>query len=78
MAADSASDDSKFLRQDDDFRNSGVGQADWSAKKMVWIPSEKEGFEAASIKEEKGDDVRMLHPKWHPIPYIVHYFSPGP
>ncbi|XP_064841791.1 myosin-11-like isoform X2 [Oncorhynchus masou masou] len=57
MAADSASDDSKFLRQDDDFRNSGVGQADWSAKKMVWIPSEKEGFEAASIKEEKGDDV---------------------
>uniref|UniRef100_A0A674B8J8 Myosin-11-like n=1 Tax=Salmo trutta TaxID=8032 RepID=A0A674B8J8_SALTR len=57
MAADSASDDSKFLRQDDDFKNSGVGQADWSAKKMVWIPSEKEGFEAASIKEEKGDDV---------------------
>jgi hypothetical protein len=19
-----------------------------------------------------------LHPKWHPIPFIVHYFGPGP
>uniref|UniRef100_A0AAY5KFZ1 Myosin, heavy chain 11b, smooth muscle n=1 Tax=Esox lucius TaxID=8010 RepID=A0AAY5KFZ1_ESOLU len=57
MAADSASNDSKFLRQDQDFRDSGMAQADWSAKKMVWIPSEKEGFEAASIKEEKGNEV---------------------
>uniref|UniRef100_A0A6Q2YVP7 Myosin, heavy chain 11b, smooth muscle n=1 Tax=Esox lucius TaxID=8010 RepID=A0A6Q2YVP7_ESOLU len=47
----------KFLRQDQDFRDSGMAQADWSAKKMVWIPSEKEGFEAASIKEEKGNEV---------------------
>lgn len=50
-------DDSKFLFLDNDFRNSGVAQADWAAKKMVWIPSEREGFEAASIKEEKGDEV---------------------
>ncbi|KAF1379952.1 hypothetical protein PFLUV_G00181420 [Perca fluviatilis] len=55
--ADPAPDDAKFLFLDNDFRNSGVAQADWSAKKMVWIPSEKEGFEAASIKEEKGDEV---------------------
>ncbi|XP_034567790.1 myosin-11-like [Notolabrus celidotus] len=47
----------KYLFLEKDFRNSGVAQADWSAKKMVWIPSEKEGFEAASIKEEKGDEV---------------------
>ncbi|XP_042369543.1 myosin-11-like, partial [Plectropomus leopardus] len=52
-----ADDDSKFLFLDNDFRNSGVAQADWAAKKMVWIPSEREGFEAASIKEEKGDEV---------------------
>uniref|UniRef100_A0A8C3D7A5 Myosin heavy chain 10 n=1 Tax=Corvus moneduloides TaxID=1196302 RepID=A0A8C3D7A5_CORMO len=32
-------------------------QADWTAKKLVWIPSERHGFEAASIKEEKGDEV---------------------
>ncbi|TDH03366.1 hypothetical protein EPR50_G00162150 [Perca flavescens] len=55
--ADPAPDDAKFLFLDNDFRNSGVAQADWTAKKMVWIPSEKEGFEAASIKEEKGDEV---------------------
>uniref|UniRef100_A0A8C4IAI1 Myosin-11 n=1 Tax=Dicentrarchus labrax TaxID=13489 RepID=A0A8C4IAI1_DICLA len=50
-------DDSKFLFLDNDFRNSGVAQAEWGAKKMVWIPSEREGFEQASIKEEKGDQV---------------------
>ncbi|XP_074511892.1 myosin-14-like [Sebastes fasciatus] len=55
--ADPAPDDCKFLSLDNDFRNSGVAQADWSAKKMVWIPSEREGFEAASVKEEKGDEV---------------------
>ncbi|KAM3922222.1 myosin-10-like isoform 4-T4 [Leptodactylus fuscus] len=32
-------------------------QADWTAKKLVWVPSEKHGFEAASIKEERGDEV---------------------
>ncbi|XP_061761638.1 myosin-11-like isoform X1 [Nerophis ophidion] len=55
--ADPAADDSKFLFLQNDFRNSGVAQADWTAKKMVWVPSEREGFEAASIKEEKGDEV---------------------
>ncbi|XP_009878307.1 PREDICTED: myosin-10 isoform X4 [Charadrius vociferus] len=34
-------------------------QADWTAKKLVWIPSERHGFEAASIKEEKGDEVLL-------------------
>ncbi|MGH0175751.1 UNVERIFIED_CONTAM: hypothetical protein FKN15_071298 [Acipenser sinensis] len=32
-------------------------QADWTAKKLVWIPSERHGFEAASICEERGDEV---------------------
>uniref|UniRef100_A0A672YJW2 Myosin N-terminal SH3-like domain-containing protein n=1 Tax=Sphaeramia orbicularis TaxID=375764 RepID=A0A672YJW2_9TELE len=50
-------DDSKFLFLENDFRNSGVAQADWAAKKMVWVPSEREGFDAASIKEEKGDQL---------------------
>ncbi|NXS48528.1 MYH11 protein, partial [Balaeniceps rex] len=31
----------------------------WSAKRLVWVPSEKHGFEAASIKEEKGDEVTV-------------------
>uniref|UniRef100_A0A8C4ZHN4 Myosin, heavy chain 10, non-muscle n=2 Tax=Gadus morhua TaxID=8049 RepID=A0A8C4ZHN4_GADMO len=32
-------------------------QADWTAKKLVWIPSERHGFEAAGIREERGDEV---------------------
>lgn len=55
--ADAPSDDGKILFLDNDFRNSGLAQADWAAKKMVWVPSEREGFEAASVKEEKGDQV---------------------
>ena len=56
--ADTSSDDSKYLFSENDFRNSGLAQADWAAKKMVWVPSEREGFEAASVKEEKGDQVK--------------------
>uniref|UniRef100_UPI003AAC3CF7 uncharacterized protein n=1 Tax=Centroberyx gerrardi TaxID=166262 RepID=UPI003AAC3CF7 len=55
--ADAPNDDSKYLFLENDFHNSGVAQADWSAKRMVWIPSEREGFEAASVREEKGDEV---------------------
>ncbi|XP_060030089.1 myosin-11 [Erinaceus europaeus] len=51
------SDDEKFLFVDKNLINSPMAQADWVAKKLVWIPSEKQGFEAASIKEEKGDEV---------------------
>uniref|UniRef100_A0A673J3P6 Myosin, heavy chain 11b, smooth muscle n=1 Tax=Sinocyclocheilus rhinocerous TaxID=307959 RepID=A0A673J3P6_9TELE len=47
----------EFLFLDNDFKNSGVAQADWSTKKMVWIPSEREGFQSASIKEETGNEV---------------------
>ncbi|KAM4703591.1 myosin-10-like isoform 2-T2 [Rhinophrynus dorsalis] len=31
-------------------------QADWTAKRQVWVPSEKHGFEAAVIREERGDE----------------------
>ncbi|XP_072224589.1 uncharacterized protein [Leuresthes tenuis] len=55
--ADLPADDSKYLFLENDFHNSGVAQADWAAKKMVWVPSEREGFEAASVREEKGHQV---------------------
>ncbi|XP_069573588.1 myosin-11-like isoform X1 [Brachyistius frenatus] len=55
--ADPAAEDKSYLFLENDFRNSGVAQADWAAKKMVWVPSETQGFEQASIKEEKGDQV---------------------
>uniref|UniRef100_A0AAQ4PJB7 Myosin, heavy chain 10, non-muscle n=1 Tax=Gasterosteus aculeatus aculeatus TaxID=481459 RepID=A0AAQ4PJB7_GASAC len=34
-----------------------AAQADWTAKRLVWIPSERNGFEAASVREERGDEV---------------------
>ncbi|XP_016365865.1 myosin-10-like [Sinocyclocheilus rhinocerous] len=34
-----------------------ANQADWTAKKLVWVPSERHGFEAASIREERGEEV---------------------
>ncbi|XP_072319669.1 myosin-10-like isoform X1 [Eucyclogobius newberryi] len=34
-----------------------TAQADWTAKRLVWIPSERNGFEAASVREERGDEV---------------------
>ncbi|KAI4832052.1 hypothetical protein KUCAC02_015036 [Chaenocephalus aceratus] len=60
MSKKAPSDDEKFLFVDKDFLNSPMAQADWSARKLVWIPSEKHGFEAASIKEEHGDEVLVV------------------
>ncbi|XP_069823485.1 myosin-9 isoform X2 [Dendropsophus ebraccatus] len=46
----------KYLYVDRNINNP-LAQADWAAKKQVWVPSEKHGFEAASLKEEVGDEV---------------------
>lgn len=59
MSQKTMSEDEKFLFLDKDYINSPAAQADWTAKKQVWVPSEKHGFEAASIKEEKGDEVLL-------------------
>ncbi|XP_060725107.1 myosin-11a isoform X2 [Tachysurus vachellii] len=56
MSKKTLSEDEKFLFAEKDF-NSPLAQADWAAKKLVWVPSEKHGFEAASVKEEKGEEV---------------------
>ena len=34
-----------------------ASQAAWAAKKLVWVPYPEHGFVAASVAEEKGDDV---------------------
>uniref|UniRef100_A0A7M4FMG8 Myosin-9 n=1 Tax=Crocodylus porosus TaxID=8502 RepID=A0A7M4FMG8_CROPO len=46
----------KYLYVDKNLINNPLAQADWAAKKLVWVPSEKNGFEAASVKEEAGDE----------------------
>ncbi|TNM85968.1 hypothetical protein fugu_008239 [Takifugu bimaculatus] len=60
MSKKAPTEDEKFLFVDKDILNSPMAQADWSAKKLVWVPSEKHGFEAASIKEEHGDEVLIV------------------
>ncbi|KAM7418949.1 hypothetical protein PAMA_016189 [Pampus argenteus] len=46
----------KFLYGDRSGTSNPLAQADWATKKLVWIPSEKMGFEAGSIKEEHGEE----------------------
>uniref|UniRef100_A0A671SRA4 Myosin-9 n=1 Tax=Sinocyclocheilus anshuiensis TaxID=1608454 RepID=A0A671SRA4_9TELE len=52
----STNDAEKFLYADRNTINDPLAQADWASKKLVWVPSEKLGFEAGSIKEETGDE----------------------
>ncbi|XP_065134483.1 myosin-9 isoform X1 [Paramisgurnus dabryanus] len=47
----------KFLYVDRNLVNNPLAQADWASKKLVWIPSERLGFEAGSVREEHGDEV---------------------
>ncbi|XP_028310816.1 myosin-9-like isoform X2 [Gouania willdenowi] len=50
------SDADKFLYVDRNLVNNPLAQADWASKKLVWVPSERHGFEAGSVKEERGDE----------------------
>uniref|UniRef100_A0A8D3DTN0 Myosin-9 n=1 Tax=Scophthalmus maximus TaxID=52904 RepID=A0A8D3DTN0_SCOMX len=45
-----------FLYVDRNVVNNPLAQADWATKKLVWVPSERLGFEAGSVKEERGDE----------------------
>ena len=47
----------KYLKVDRKELNDAFAQAEWSAKKLVWIPDDDCGFIPASIKEDKGDSV---------------------
>ncbi|XP_061839949.1 myosin-9-like isoform X2 [Nerophis lumbriciformis] len=50
------SDADKFLYGDRGGISNPLAQADWASKKQVWVPSEKFGFEAGSVKEEHGEE----------------------
>ncbi|XP_062872384.1 myosin-9-like isoform X2 [Trichomycterus rosablanca] len=49
----------KYLYVDRSVVNNPLAQADWASKKLVWVPSERVGFEAGSIREEYGDEVMV-------------------
>ncbi|XP_046855307.1 myosin-11-like isoform X3 [Xenia sp. Carnegie-2017] len=34
-------------------------QAEWSAKKLVWVPDEEHGFIPGSVKQEKNDEITV-------------------
>ncbi|XP_026158575.1 myosin-9-like isoform X1 [Mastacembelus armatus] len=46
----------RFLYGDRSGINDPLAQADWASKKLVWVPSEKQGYESGSVKEEQGDE----------------------
>ena len=51
--------DLKYLIVDRRAFNDPTTQAEWTQKKLVWIPHEGIGFVAASIKKDRGDEVEV-------------------
>ncbi|XP_067882067.1 myosin-10, partial [Heterodontus francisci] len=47
----------RYLFADRGYVANPAAQADWTARKLVWVPSERHGFEAAAVAEERGDEV---------------------
>jgi hypothetical protein len=48
----------KYLKPQDqkNFVSDPAAQADWTAKKYVWVPDDHEGFVRASVKQELGEE----------------------
>lgn len=51
--------DLKFLVVDRNAFSDPATQAEWSQKRLVWIPHETNGFVAASIKRAQGEEVEV-------------------
>lgn len=51
--------DLKYLSVDRNTFNDPATQAEWTQKRLVWVPHENHGFVSASIKGEKGDEVEV-------------------
>lgn len=51
--------DLKYLSVDRNTFNDPATQAEWTQKRLVWVPHETHGFVAASIKGERGDEVEV-------------------
>ncbi|XP_044253341.1 myosin heavy chain, non-muscle isoform X3 [Tribolium madens] len=49
----------KYLCVDRNNYNDPATQAEWTQKRLVWVPHESQGFVAASIKGERGDEVEV-------------------
>jgi len=51
--------DLKYLSVDRNTFNDPAMQAEWTQKRLVWVPHETQGFMSASIKGERGDEVEV-------------------
>lgn len=51
--------DLKLLSVDRNTFNDPATQAEWTQKRLVWVPHDTQGFVSASIKGEKGDEVEV-------------------
>lgn len=51
--------DLKYLSVDRNNFNDPATQAEWTQKRLVWVPHETQGFVAAGIKGEHGDEVEV-------------------
>uniref|UniRef100_T1HCT9 Uncharacterized protein n=1 Tax=Rhodnius prolixus TaxID=13249 RepID=T1HCT9_RHOPR len=51
--------DFKYLSVDRNTFNDPATQAEWTQKRLVWVPHEIAGFVSAGIKGERGDEVEV-------------------
>ena len=56
---DRTDNDLKLLVVDRNAFSDPATQAEWSQKRLVWVPHETQGFVAASMKKAQGDDVEV-------------------
>lgn len=49
----------KYLAVDRNKLNDQPTQAEWTQKRLVWVPHESQGFVSAGIKGERGDEVEV-------------------
>lgn len=49
----------RYLSVDRNSFNDPATQAEWTQKRLVWVPHETQGFMAAGIKGERGDEVEV-------------------
>ena len=54
---DKSDPDLKYLVVNRNAFNDPTTQAEWTQKRLVWIPHESQGFVAASIKADRGEEV---------------------
>ena len=55
----SADKELQYLVIDKNIINDAALQADWTQKRLVWVPSKEHGFESASLKSDKKDEVEV-------------------